>query len=242
MTTVPVRSPARRDAAARPSRSGVFVAEHDLNIPASAFTLAGFRRWASSEEFPESGRISFLAGEVFVDMSPEEFNTHSAVKGEVTAVPWQLNKKLDLGRMIPDGVLLTNPEAGLSTVADASLARWDDLEADRLRLIPREVVEVHFIEVEGTPSWVLEVVSMYSVQGHTNVTRAVSPAGVPEYWLIDARGADIHFEILVRGEEGYEAATGRSGWLPSPVFGRRFRLTRQRDRCNLWDYTLEVRR
>ena len=43
-----------------------------IRIPARAATLAGFRAWALSDEFPERGRFSFINGELFVDMSPEE--------------------------------------------------------------------------------------------------------------------------------------------------------------------------
>jgi hypothetical protein len=64
---------------------------------------------------------------------------------------------------------------------------------------------------------------------------------VREYWLIDARGEEINFQILIRGESDYAATVGRGGWQTSVVFKRRFRLVRQRGRMNLWEYTLEVK-
>jgi Uma2 family endonuclease len=219
------------------------VPQFDLVVPAEAHALAGFRAWAVSEEFPQRGRICFLNGEIFIDMSPEELETHSGVKLEVTRVLATLNRKEKLGRVYPDGVLLTNPTAGLSTEADAAFATWKDLESGRLRQVPREGVAGQYVEVEGTPSWVLEVVSAYSVRKDTRVLPELyHRAGVDEVWIIDARGADIQFRLLVRGEEEYEEATGRGGWRPSTVFGRRFRLTRERGRMGLWEYTLEVRR
>lgn len=245
MTAAPARPPMRKkpEPPIRTTRPSVFVAEHDLVIPATAVTLEGFREWAHSEAFPEHGRICYLNGEVYVEMSPEELETHNAVKTELTIALGVLNKRLKLGRLLSDGVLLTNPDAGLSTEADAALARWEDLESERLRLIPREGVEGQYIEVEGTPSWVLEIVSTWSVRKDTRtLCDLYYQAGIPEYWIIDARGADISFQILIRGDEGYEEATGRKGWLPSGVFGRRFRLTRRRGRINLWEYTLEVKR
>ena len=42
-----------------------------VTVPETAHTLAGFREWATSDEFPESGKISYLAGDLFIDMSPE---------------------------------------------------------------------------------------------------------------------------------------------------------------------------
>ena len=38
-------------------------------IPAVAFTLEGFRKWAHSSEFPETGKISFVAGNIEVDIA-----------------------------------------------------------------------------------------------------------------------------------------------------------------------------
>ena len=46
--------------------------EEALRIPRGAQTLAGFRRWSSSDAFPERGRIDFLEGELVIDLGPEE--------------------------------------------------------------------------------------------------------------------------------------------------------------------------
>ena len=51
----------------------------------------------------------------------------------------------------------------------------------------------------------------------------------------------IVFTILLRRKNGYAAAPVKDGWQRSKVFGRSFRLTRQRDEFGLWEYTLEVR-
>jgi Uma2 family endonuclease len=57
-------------------------------------------------------------------------------------------------------------------------------------------------------------------------------AGVLEYWLIDARGETLSFEIFTRGADGYVAATR------SEVFDRSFRLERTKNRAGRWDYRL----
>ena len=46
--------------------------EEQVRIPAGALDLPGFRRWVHSDEFPERGKVSFINGEIVVDMSPEE--------------------------------------------------------------------------------------------------------------------------------------------------------------------------
>jgi len=59
------------------------VVERDsVTIPAWVDDLDSFRRWARSDEFPESGRICFLNGEVWVDMSKEQAFWHNQVKSE----------------------------------------------------------------------------------------------------------------------------------------------------------------
>src|SRR6516162_9167145 len=51
-----------------------------VTVPVSAGTLCGFVACAWLDDFPPSGRISFVDQEVFLDMSPEEIQTHNQVK------------------------------------------------------------------------------------------------------------------------------------------------------------------
>jgi hypothetical protein len=43
-----------------------------VRIPPEVKDLASFRRWVQSDRVPEDGRICFLNGEVWVDMSKEQ--------------------------------------------------------------------------------------------------------------------------------------------------------------------------
>lgn len=220
----------------------IYFPEQNLLIPPSANDLAGFRTWAKSEAFPQRGRISFLDTEIFIDMSPEELATHNLVKTETNRVVGNLNKKRQKGVFLADGALLTNVPANLSTEPDALFVLWRTLESGLVRLIPREGEEGQYMEVEGTPDWVLEVVSKYSVRKDTLQLRAsYFRAGIPEYWLIDARGPKINFQVLLRGKTGFVAAPTRGGWQRSEVFGCYFRLIRRRGRMNFWDYTLQTK-
>jgi Uma2 family endonuclease len=215
--------------------------DREVYIPASAHTLAGFRAWATSDEFPERGRFSFIDGEMYIDMSPEELETHGKVKGETGRVLLNLNRKINLGDFFSDGTLLSNEAAKLSTEPDAAFATWDTLRSGRLRLVPRVGAEGEYLEVEGTPDWVMEIVSKSSVGKDTRrLRKQYHKAGIAEYWLIDARGEQIQFQVLLRGAEDYHAEPGRSGWQTSPLFGRRFRLVRHKGELNLWQYTLQV--
>jgi Uma2 family endonuclease len=129
-----------------------------LHIPPSAHKLAGFRAWA--ETLPEKTKITFLNGEVFVDASKEDIETHIRVKGELFAVLYQLARELNFGCIFQDGILLTNELANLSTNPDAVGARWRTLKSKKARTIERDG---KYLELEGAPDWVLEVVSPSSV-------------------------------------------------------------------------------
>jgi hypothetical protein len=49
-------------------------------------TLDEFRQWTYSDDFPETGRITFLGKEIFIDMSAERINSHGSVKTEISTV------------------------------------------------------------------------------------------------------------------------------------------------------------
>src|SRR4051794_241159 len=72
-------------------------------IPPSATTLAGFRTWSCSDAFPERGKITFLGGEIIVDMSPERINSHVRLKVEVCRVLANLMDAADRGPFYIDG-------------------------------------------------------------------------------------------------------------------------------------------
>jgi Uma2 family endonuclease len=215
----------------------------EITIPATAWDLAGFRQWAKSARFEDRGRVAFLDGEMIVDMSPEEINNHNQIKTEVGFAINGLNKQLDIGKFFSDRVLVTNLSAGLATEPDATLVTWTGFQSGRVKLVPRAAdEEEEYLELEGTPDWVLEIVSKYSVRKDTKQLREIyHRAGIPEYWLVDARGKRIDFKILQLEPDGYGVSPKRGGWLGSPLFGCEFRLERTRDRLGLWQYTLEVR-
>jgi Uma2 family endonuclease len=212
-----------------------------IHIPISAGTHAGFRAWVTSDKFPEKLRASFLNGEIVIDMSPEELETHNKVKGEIYGALRNLVRELDLGELYFDRALVTNPATGLSTEPDGTFVSWASYETDQIRLVPRTNRPEQYIELEGTPDWVLEVVSQSSVQKDTEVLRDLyHRSGVPEYWLIDARFDEVSFQILRRRRDRYVAVKPRDGWHRSTVFGRSFRLERRKNRLGRWRYTLDI--
>jgi Uma2 family endonuclease len=206
-------------------------------IPDWVVDLDSFRRWSRSDDFPESGWFSYLAGEVWADPSMETAG-HNQAKWEVSLVLGGLVKAQTLGLFFPDRMRLVNVEADLSTEPDAMFISNKTLDAGTAQLEHGEVT----LEVTGSPDMVLEVVSPSSVEKDTVILRQLYwNAGVREYWLVDPRGLELHFDILRRAEKGYVATRRHQGWLKSTVFGKSFRLTKQTDARGNPVFTLEAR-
>lgn len=217
----------------------VIVLGEKIRIPDFVDDLESFRCWARSDDFPKQGRFSHLNGELWVDVMPEQLFTHNQVKGEFAIVLGGMMKTDRLGRYFHDRTLLTNAEAGLSTEPDGTFVSYASLKQGRLRLIE---ADEGFLELEGTPDMVLEVVSSTSVEKDTLVLRGLyCQADIAEYWLVDARGGRLQFDILRRHPDGYMPTQEQGGWLESAVFGKSFRLSSRPDELGHPEYTLSVR-
>lgn len=213
-----------------------------LVVPAEAHRHEEFRRWARREDFPPNVRVFYDRGALAFDMSNEEIQTHNEVKLEITRVLSSLVHDADTGKFYGDGILVSHEAAEVSNNPDALFVRWETFDAGRARLVEREGAAGQYVEVEGTPDWVLEVVSLSSVTKDTvNLRQAYHRAGISEYWLVDARGEEVDFQVLLFREARYVAAPRKAGWQKSRVFDRWFRLERERGRRGLWRYTLRAR-
>ena len=212
-----------------------------ITIPAAAArSLDGFRSWAHSNKFPERGRVSFINGEILIDMSPEDLSTHSQIKAEIGCRIHQLVEELDLGVFYPDRTLLTHPAAQLSTEPDGTFVSWEAFESGRVRRVRAKSRKGQYVELEGAVDWVLEIVSPSSIDKDTRTLRETYySAGIPEYWLVNALGAQVELQILQRRRTGYAAVANRNGWRRSNVFDRMFRLSRRESRPGFWRYSLE---
>jgi len=210
-----------------------------VRVPSWVKDLASFRRWTELPEFPKEGRVWWLQGEVWIDRSREQIFTHVLVKTEFTIVLGQLAKSKKLGLFLADGLRLSHFETDLSGVPDATFISVETLDSDRVRLL--EGAEGGYVEVQGSPDMVLEVVSRSSVKKDTELLRKLYwEAGIPEYWLVDARGP-LRFDILKHGPRGYAAARKQDGWCKSGAFGAAFRLTQEQDMRGNPAYTLEMK-
>jgi Uma2 family endonuclease len=236
--TATIQTPALPRKAAR--RSAVVI-EDKVSIPGWVDDLESFRRWARSGEMPERGWLSYLNGEVWVDLSMEQLFSHNQVKVKFTHVLEGIVESDQSGYLVADNMLLSNVDADLSTEPDALFITYDTLSSGRIRMV-EGADEGGCIELEGTPDMVLEIVSKSSVRKDTATLRELYwRAGVREYWLVDARDETPQFDILRHTAEDYVAVETREGWRRSQVFGREFQLTQQADPLGHPQYTLAAR-
>jgi len=214
--------------------------DDQVSVPPWVIDLESFCRWQDSDEFPETGRIWYLKGEVWVDMSQEEVFTHNLLKGRFFIILGGLVDAGRLGRFHPDGLFLKNAAGDIAGNPDAAFASTAALRAKRVRSLRGKRGGV--VGVEGSPDMVLEIVSPSSVRKDTVTLRqAYWEAGVREYWLVDARRQPLAFDILRHTAKGYVPTRKTGGWLRSAVFGKSFRLTQQTDEFGDPAFTLEVR-
>jgi len=87
---------------------------------------------------------------------------------------------------------------------DATFVAWESFEANKVRLVERKDRPDQFIELVGTPDCVLEVVSLSRAKKNTELLlEAYHRAGIPEYWITDARFDEVSFQILRRRRDRY---------------------------------------
>jgi Uma2 family endonuclease len=209
------------------------------SIPDWVADLDSFRRWARSDDFPESGGFSFLDGEIWVDVGMEQLFSHNQVNVAFTFAIMGLLQQTRSGRFVADRMLLSHVAAELSTEPDGLYFHWSTVTSGRLKLI--EGADEGCVELLGIPDMVLEVVSRSSVRKDTSVLRDLyCRAGIPEYWLVDARGQNPSFEILKHSPDGYHATEPTERGIYSSVFDRSFRLVKQSDPLGHPEFCVEI--
>ena len=106
-----------------------------LCIPASAHTINGFREWVKSDDFLEKVRVTFISGEITLDMSKEEIETHNKVKTEIMWVLGSLDRDAEIGTLYTEGVLISHEGAEVSNNPDGIYVTWESIDAGRVRMV-----------------------------------------------------------------------------------------------------------
>jgi Uma2 family endonuclease len=220
-------------------RADVIIEDKKIMIPGWVNTLDEYRRWAESDDYPANSWISYLNGVIFVDPSMEEFLSHNRVKYAFNTMFGMLLLDEAPGCFVPDRMLLVNEAANLSTEPDGLFYLWATMQTGRLRLVPGK--KAGYMQLEGTPDVVLEIVSDGSVAKDLVQLRPLYwKARIPEYWLVDARHEAIQFDIFRHDTECYHPTEPINGWLRSEILGKSFRLTHTADPLGLPQFVVEI--
>lgn len=174
-------------------------------------------------------------------MSPEDLDTHGAAKTAIIATLHSVVVSARRGQVFSDRTRVSSLAAGLSAEPDVVVVLWESLEQGRVRKIPAEGKgRGRFVELEGAPDLIVEILSDSSVGKDTErLPKLYARAGVPELWLVDARGQELRFEICRLERDSYvplEPSAG--GLIHSPTLRARFALERQRGPRDSWTYEL----
>ncbi|MBI3272941.1 MAG: Uma2 family endonuclease [Planctomycetes bacterium] len=212
-----------------------------VRLPARLTSLDRFRAWTRSDSFPPRGRIDWLEGEVEVDMSPEEANTHGSLKVAISRDLSQRVEAGDAGVTYSDRMRYVNADAGLSVEPDVLVVFFETLESGRMRLVPAAPGSERILELEGQADLVVEVVSRSSeTKDREKLFQLYHRAGVREYWLVDARETALGFTVYHRRAARYVASpVDAGGFRSSRVLGTKVRLVRRPKRAGVVRYRLE---
>jgi Uma2 family endonuclease len=217
--------------------SGAVLIEETLRVP-FINSLEEFREWLRTDDFPEKGRIDYIDGQIEVNMSPEELFSHGSTKSEIASVLHQRVQRKELGKVFIDSTRVTCPNADLSVEPDIVYLSHDSVESGLVTLVPKASEEPErYIEIEGPPDLVVEIVSDSSVGKDTKrLPLKYFQAGVKELWLIDARRQPVQFTIRVRSKRTFVPTTvTKDGFQSSAVMKAKYRLEHRRDRKG-WPY------
>ncbi len=141
--------------------------EEQIEIPYFR-SLADFRAWALSDDFPERGRIDYIGGRIEVDMSPENVFFHGSAKTEIVRVLGNIVQSAGNGYLFTDRMRVSSPDADLSAEPDVVYLSDETIDSGRVRLVPSASGEPDsFVELEGAPDLVVEIVSDNSVAKDT---------------------------------------------------------------------------
>lgn len=217
--------------------------DEEIEIP-TIRTLTEFRQWALSDDFPERGRIDYIDGRIEVDMSPEDFFTHGTLKTCVATEIADRVEELDLGHTLIGETRISSVAGNVSAEPDVVVISHDAFDAGRASLVPKASGAAdRFVEVEGAPDLVVEIVSDSSVKKDTQrLPRAYFAAGVREFWLIDARRETLVFQVQRRGSSSFvPAESDAEGHQQSDVLDASYLLERSRHSRGHWVYKLRMK-
>lgn len=209
----------------------------EVEIPFEVRTLDGFCDWYGA--LPEGARVraSFIAGNVYVEMTPQSYRTHEPVVREINYTLMGLTKADRAGLYFTPPSWVTCAAVGLSTEPDGFLVTFGAFQRGAVRVNPERSSQL-----QGVPDFVFEAVSPRSERKDLDqLVDLYARAGVPEYWIADLRTTCELTILKLEGGRYLAQAPDADGWLASPTWRRAFRLRPFTNAAGLPDVEVQVR-
>jgi Uma2 family endonuclease len=226
----------------------ILLLEAGIRIPAGMVDLASFREWARSPEFPERGRgrIDWIQGRLEIEVSPEDVVTHGSLKSAIAGklVAWIQEPRRGLVGI--DSTRISSVEGDLSAEPDVVVLLESSLRSGKAWMVGRSEERAaagRYLEIEGAPDLVVEVVSDSSTsKDRRRLREAYHTAGIAEYWIVDGRREPLVFELLLHRSGSYEEApVDEAGYRRSEVLQRALRITRTPGAAGMTWFAIEER-
>lgn len=219
-----ILQPPPKPAAAPKRLSGINLADEAF-IPLGITDLASFRRWADSELYPDRGKFHYLQHEIWVDLHPEPLFTHNLVRTSLTST---LSELRDDGYFFMSGIRFSHVAADLSAQPDLVFVSFAAIQQGKVQFVRGRLGG--YVELEGSPELVVEIISPSSLRKDTEVLREMyAAAGIAEYWLIDARTTSPSLQILTLKEGAYQPGSESAENQISQVLARQVALVQDTD-------------
>lgn len=213
-----------------------------IAIPRWVTDLDSFLKWIDRARLPQKLPLRYIQGEVFVDLQMEELFSHNQIKTALGIALGGLIQAENLGLYVSDGMLLVNRAADLATEPDGMFISAAAIEKKRVKFVAGKSRGGVATRIVGIPDIVIEIISPSSEDVDAEwLMSAYHEAGIPEYWLIDAREEDILFNIHKRGKKGYITTRKQDSWTKSTILGRWFQFARTRLKQGYHVVRLETR-
>ena len=104
-------------------------------IPTKAIrSLANFREWCHSDDFPEEGRICYLADELYIEVGYGVGSSHVSIKAALTESLNAVARIADIGRYFGEGIRVVHKATKLSAVPVGTFVAWNCVEEGRVAL------------------------------------------------------------------------------------------------------------
>jgi Uma2 family endonuclease len=186
-----------------------------VEVPAWVIDNRSFARWVASDDAPDKGKITYLAGTVRINPEMEQA-FHNEIKAAISETLRAWCRLHGIGKFYTDGMVYTNDDADFTTVPDGILITKESISQGRVMMQHGK----RSTKIVGSADLAVEVVSRGSARKDLiELKKAYHQAKVKEYWIVDSRLDEPDLQIFTWSKRGY-----RQTWCESSLLQGKFYL------------------